>query len=347
MIAGVGSIVVIGWIRDRAGVNPAGAGARAGASPATQTSGAGDDLAELRRLHDHLAQTIQRAEAVFLAQQLPDTRSPERADLAGIFEHTGAIATALADFLDAIDRVLANEGSGASEARLSPAQVRAFLLDVEPPPQQGPEFFHPGAPRRPTAIGKLPGAYGYHIDLDNRLHARRIRRSYAWRESVALWHAFTYSGGTNAVTGLLARLDRISDIHGIRREPRTNASGGTLTVTEGGQRVMTFGAVPPEQTYPWDRRDIAELRRVAQRAAVLATATDESLLEQERHTWCQAVDAWLQAGPGAGSVGAEFLGALIAEAPAADAQVNERLEKLANLADLPEALRAQARAKLR
>lgn len=338
-------MVVAGWVRDRAGMNPA--GADAGASPATPTIDAGDDLAELRRLHDRLAQTIQRAEAAFLAQQLPDTRSPQRADLAAIFEHTAAIATALADFLDEIDRALASEGSGASQARLSPAQVRAFLLDVEPPPQQGPELFHPGAPRRPTAIGKLPGAYGYHINLDNRLHERQIRRSYAWRESVALWHAFTYSGGNNAIEGLLARLDRISDIHGLRREPRTSASGGTLTVTEDGKRVMTFGAAPPEQTYPWDRRDIAELRRVAERAASLAAATDASLLEQERHAWCQAVDTWLQAGPDAGSLGAEFLAALINETPAADAQVDERLEKLANLAYLPEAVRAQARAKLR
>jgi hypothetical protein len=74
---------------------------------------------------------------------------------------------------------------------------------------------------------------------------------------------------------------------------------------------------------------------------------DASPATQTIDAWCQAVDTWLQAGPDAGSLGAELLAALIDEAPAADAQVNERLERLANLAYLPEALRAQARAKLR
>ena len=313
--------------------------------PTTQTIDA--TLAELRRLHGRLAETIERAEAVFIAQQLPDTRSPQRADLVGIFEQTAAIATALADFLDELDRALANEGSGASQARLSPEQVRAFLLDVEPPPTYGPEYFHPGAPRRPSAMGKLPGAYAYHINLDNRLHERQISRSFAWRQSVGFWQAFTYFGGTNAMSGLLARLDRISDVHDVRRALRSSESGGTLTTTGDGQRVMTFGAVAPKQSYPWDRRDIDELRRIAAHAGLLATLTDAGLLEHQRRAWCQMVDDWLEIAQGVGAAVGDLLAGLINDAPPVDAAVNERLEKLANLEYLAEAVREKARAQIR
>jgi len=147
-----------------------------------------------------------------------------------VFQQTKAITTALADFLDGLDHELANEGSGASQARLSPDQVRAFLLDVEPPPQDGGQGgFHPRAPRRGGALGRLPGFYGYHVALNNGLYQRLIPRSFAWRQSVELWKTLTYLGGTHAASGLL------SD---SRRWRRSNTSVTKLEE----RRAQSFGS---------------------------------------------------------------------------------------------------------
>jgi hypothetical protein len=104
--------------------------------PTTQLGAESEGIEVLRRLHGHLDQAVQRADAVFEKLPLSETRSPQRADLVVVFQQTKAITTALADFLDGLDHELANEGSGASQARLSPDQVRAFLLDAEPPPRR-------------------------------------------------------------------------------------------------------------------------------------------------------------------------------------------------------------------
>jgi hypothetical protein len=322
--------------------------------PATQSGAEREAIEVLRRLHGQLDQAVQHAEAVFEKLPLSETWSPQRADLVVVFEQTKAITTALADFLDGLDRELANEGSEPAQARLSADQVRGFLLEVEPPPQDGGQgSFHPGASRRTSALGRLPSFYGYHVGLDNGLYQRRVPRSYAWRQSVDLWQTLTYLGGTHAAGGLLSRLDRISKIQEARRAPRSPAGGAVVTQTAG-QHVLTLGAVPPVQYYPWDRADIAALRRLAGRADFLATGADEAILEEARPAWCQIIDGWLEAGAGLGAADdstiarmTDIIGRLIDEAPAADATITERLKKAAALDYLGEDARRKARAKLR
>ena len=320
------------------------------AQPAAEKEG----IEALRRLHGQLDQAVQHAAAVFEELPLTETRSPQRADLVVVFQQTKAMTTALADFLDGLDRELANEGSGASQARLSPDQVRAFLLEVEPPSHDGGQGdFHPGVPRRSSALGTLPSFYGYHVGLDNGLYQRRIPRSYAWQQSVALWQTLTYLGGTHAAGGLLSRLDRINKISDVRRAPRSSAGGAVVTQTDDGHRVLTLGAAPPAQSYPWDRADIAELRRVAERTEFLATGAGEAILQEARREWCRIIDDWLEAGSSLGSADGinanmtNIIARLIDEAPAANATITERLKKAAALECLGEEARGKARAKLR
>jgi hypothetical protein len=155
-----------------------------------------EGLQQLQELHHTVEEAVQRSVAVYSELRLSSARSPQHGDLVAVFEQIHEIASAVARFLDGLDRELANEGSDVAVARLSPDQVRSFLLVVEPPPTpDAAARFDPCVPRRTTAIGQLPSFYRYHVGLDNELHRRRAPRSFAWRESVVLWQTFTYHGG--------------------------------------------------------------------------------------------------------------------------------------------------------
>jgi hypothetical protein len=343
LVAAGALVLAIGWRRNRSGVTATEVDARTSAIPSPRTGAAREGIEHLRHLHDQLDQAVLRAEAVFSKLQLPDTRSPQRADLVPVFEQTKAIATALADLLDGLDRELGNEGSGVSAARLTPEEVHAFLVEVEPPPQEQGGF-HPGVPRKTSAIGKLPGFYGYHVGLNNQLYEHRVPKSFAWRQTQEQWQTLVYFGGTHAIGGLLSRLDRISELRSVRQGTRSSEGGAVVTETDG-QRVLKLGAVPPQESYPYDRRDIAELRRIAERAGFLATGADEALLDDERREWCKIIDDWLQAGSRVGTAGGTIIAGLIDEAPASNEAINDRLTKLAGLEYLGEEARAKARAK--
>lgn len=94
-------------------------------------------LQQLQELHRTVEQAVQRAVKVYSELQLSIARSPQRGDLVAVFEQIHGIASAVAAFLDGLDRELANEGSEIAVARLSPDQVRSFLLAVEVPPPAG------------------------------------------------------------------------------------------------------------------------------------------------------------------------------------------------------------------
>ena len=280
-------------------------------------------MATLRRSYENFRGAVGRAETSFSAMQLPDTRSPERADLVVAFEHTSALTTALADFLDSVDRALGSEGSDPLQPRCAIDDVRAFLLEVEPsshPPTPG--AFHPGVSKGNTAIGKLGWFYEFHIALGNRLVANRVPRSFVWRRSVALWQSVVYHGGGTASGGLLARLDFLSGLPGARRKPRA------------------------QEYYPWDGHDVRHLRSVAQRADFLAKASEETLVTMWRSEWCKVIDMWIEAGPRVGAAGRVFSD-LIAEAPAPNSELNARLTTLAGLEYIGEETRRQALAKVR
>lgn len=280
-------------------------------------------MERLRRRHDDLRRAVKLARALFAGLAPPDMRSPERAELVAVFEQTGALAIALADFLDALDRALCNEGSGASGPGSSPEEVRALLGELEPvPASERDASFHPGVPRHESPIGALPAFYGQLIDLANRLHIRRQPSSFAWRQTVDLWQAMTYCGGTTGTGGLLRRLDRIAELPGVRRTPRSSAY------------------------YPWDRDDIAELRRIAARAAHLTTVDDAALLADERRAWCDLIDGWLQAAPSIGGAADPVISTIIEDTPAPDAAIRERLGRIAELAHLSKETRRRARARI-
>jgi hypothetical protein len=86
---------------------------------------------ELRRLYDQLTRGVLHAEVVFSKLQLSEARSPERLELVVVFEQTNAIFTALADFLDGLDRELASEGNDRLQARPSLDEIRAFAREIE------------------------------------------------------------------------------------------------------------------------------------------------------------------------------------------------------------------------
>lgn len=209
-------------------------------------------------LHIRLAELVDAALRFCETTHLPADRSPELADLEPLFDHTAKLATAVAEFLDALDVTLGNEGAGPGERRPLDV-VRAYLFAVEPPPTES--GFHPGVPRRVTALGKLPAIYGFLISHDNRLKAPA---SPVWLLAIDLWRAMTY--GTSAANGgLLARLDRISDIAGVRDRPRETSNRVAVSSTVDGV-VLEVGGPRIRQSYPWDRRDIEMLHRIAARA---------------------------------------------------------------------------------
>jgi len=304
----------------------------------------GDEgLQQLQELHRTVEQAVQRAVEVYSALQLSSARSPQRGDLVAVFEQTHQIASAVAGFLDGLDRALANEGSEVAVAPLSADQVRKFLLAVEMPPTGAVSRVDPCVPRRTTPLGQLPSFYRYHVGLDNELHRRRAPRSFAWRESMLLWQTLTYHGGAYAAGGLLSRLDHISDVRESRRAPRTSNAHGVVTQGPGGQRVLTLGAQPPPQSYPWDRSDIAALHSVARRARLFATASGDALFELERSQWCAKIDAELEVAhsPDEQRVA---LAMLIDDLPADDPAVRERVTRLTGLAHLDDDTRARLQA---
>lgn len=302
-----------------------------------------EGLQQLHELHHAVEQAVQHSVAVYSELRLSSARSPQHGDLVAVFEQIHGIASAVGRFLDGLDRELANEGSDVAVARLSPDQVRSFLLVVEPPPTpDAAARFDPCVPRRTTVIGQLPSFYRYHVGLDNELHRRQAPRSFAWRESMLLWQTFTYHGGAYAVEGLLSRLDRISDVCEKRRAPRTSGAEGIVTVRPDGQRVLSLGAQPSRQSYPWDRSDIAALRLVAERAKLLISSSDEELVEIERREWCEKIDAELQDVRSAREH-SMALAMLLDNLPADDPAVRERVTRLTGLAHLGDDARARLR----
>lgn len=111
-----------------------------------------EGLQQLQELHSTVEQVVQRAVAVYSELPLSIARSPQRGDLVAVFEQIHEIASAVARFLDGLDRELANERSEVAVERLSPDQVHSFLLGVEMPPPEATARFDPCVPRRITAL---------------------------------------------------------------------------------------------------------------------------------------------------------------------------------------------------
>lgn len=283
-------------------------------------------VADLRKLHSCLAAAVEHAEAAFGSFPVPDGRCPTRVELSGLFEETRTIARALAAFLDGLDRYLGNEGADTDSVRLSPEEVRALLAETEPVPKPetvsaGSEFppaWHPGLPRRVSSIGRLPSFYGYVVSIDNALTKRKLPKSFVWRQAWDLWKTFVYFGGRHAAGGLLARLDQIGKLPGQRKGPRTAAY------------------------YPWDRQDIAELHRVADRANFLLTGRDEDIEQAARDDWCKIIDVFLNAEAMLDGVAGMMLATWMDEVPTPDAAVRERLRRLSRLDCLPDSARKKA-----
>jgi hypothetical protein len=282
-------------------------------------------IADLRQLHGSLNLAVGHAEEAYGTFNLPQARCPTRAELAGLFEETTTVSLALEAFLDGLDRYLGNEGAAPATNRLSPEEAGALLAELEPEPKQAaglrshfPPAWHPGLPRGASAIGRLAGFYGYVVSVNNALHDKRIHGSFVWREALALWETFVSFGGTSAAGGLLARLDQISKLPGQRTASRTT------------------------KYYPWDRQDVAELRRIADRAAFLHHGTDEEVENAARDNWCTIIDDWLRAGPEVGRTGGEMMASWIDQVPAPDEAIKERLRRLSTLDYVPELARKKA-----
>lgn len=268
-------------------------------------------IAELRSLHDELRTAVQGMEKYLTDLNLPTDVSPERGDLVGFLERTETLAVALAFFLDRLDYLKAGT--------VSVKEARAFLVEIEgKPDEERDRAFHPGLPRRETVIGRLPGFYGFVVAIDNDLSQKKVPKSYAWRQTWELWKSFVYFGGMTASGGLLSRLDNISELPGVRSATRS------------------------DNYYPWDREDIAELRRIAERAKSLATANEADLETQARNDWCKMADDWLEAGSEVGQAGASLIAGLIDEMPPPDQEVKARLRQLAQIKHLPDRARTKA-----
>jgi len=276
-------------------------------------------IAEVRRLHTELGRSVERARSTFSGLSLATERTPERDELTVVLEITGALASALASLLDGIDRVVGNEGVTRERETVSAEVVRALLTELEPAAEEQ-RGFHPGIPRRDTPIGVLPSFYGYLLDIDNALFERGLPKSFVWRETMELWVSFVYLGGTHASGGVLSRLDRIQQFPGVRKGARSEAY------------------------YPWDRKDVVGLQRIAERARFLAIASAEDIAKEHRRVWCEGIDGWLKVDPRRASA---LLERWVDEAPKAHPDVVERLRAIADNEAMRDGVRRKALAKIR
>lgn len=296
---------------------------------------ANDALADVRRLHAELGRTVEQARPVFSALALPSDRTPEREALTAILESTAVLASTLAALLERLDRLLGHDELSPDRDVASWEEVRALLRELEPERPE-PSAFHPCVARRDTPIGLLPSFYGALLPIDNALTRSRIPKSFVWRETVELWVSFVYLGGTHASGGLLSRLDRIGQLAQLEEFPSAHEAPGPQPLP-GARRRRN----------PWDAHDIGQLRRIAERATFLVTASAESLASEHRRVWCEGIDDWLRAEPKALAQCGPILAGWVDEAPALHPSVVERLGKIIGNVAIASDVRWRAQEKLR
>jgi len=218
---------------------------------------------ELWPLYDELCRAVLRAEAVFASLALPRDRCPMHAELIVVLEQAKAIASALADVLDGMNRARVEGPPVATSLE----EVCAFLISDE---RTGPINLPDGRTAKlpwGTVIEKLHRFYGFHVRLDNHLHEREIPSLFAWQENMKLWQTFVYG---DAITGggeLLARLAMFAAFSRLRdaRPPAAPADLLAGRVTSF-RRDQGFGVIRLE--------DGREVRFDAAQCTMVPTAGD-------------------------------------------------------------------------
>lgn len=190
---------------------------------------------ELWQAYDRLCEVVLRAEAAFSTLQLSRARCPEQLELVVVFEQANAVATALADFLDSVDRKLARAANAGAPSPACVEEVWDFLREIEALRDEET------AGRLPLARGvaiKLHRFYGFHVELDNHLARHRIPRTFAWQENMKLWQTLVYDGGI----AYLCMIPRELELHDrIRRRAGSEPAdaAGAADDLRGG-RVTSF-----------------------------------------------------------------------------------------------------------